>query len=85
MSFGGRPKASDYYITLDFEALPCYPGSTMEVGTLVRRAPETRTGYRLHTDLGIIIEMALAHHCWVVWLQHPDTPWLTALDLLELV
>jgi len=57
----------------------------MEVGTLVRRAPETRTGYRLHADLGIIIEMGLAHHCWVVWSQRPDTPWLTALDLLELV
>jgi len=55
----------------------------MEVGTLVRRAPE-RGGWRLHNHVGTIVEVDGSQHCKVIWMNRPNVWWLTAFDLLEL-
>jgi len=56
----------------------------MEVGTLVRRAPERRWG-RLHNHVGIIVEIDGSQHCRVIWVHAPSEAWLIAFDLLEAI
>ena len=80
----GQPLTTHSQIALDFGGLVCYSRSTMEVGTLVRRAPE-RGGWRLHNHVGTIVEVDGSQHCKVIWMNRPNVWWLTAFDLLELV